>query len=455
MKEELVTQLKDFFSRIGKKKAVIGVSGGIDSAVCLTLATEALGPGNVTALFLPEEALTSSASRQDALLLTKNLGVPLHIVPIDAFIHQAGAFPWTPNHLARINIKPRTRMLILYHFANTHDAIVIGTSNKSEILLGYGTKHGDCAADVLPLGDLYKTEVFELAQELGIPESIISKRPSAELFPGQTDEEEMGILYATADRILQNHLEIIQNHQESGKDKEDGMDKEEKKNKEDGRNKEELQKLFPEKDVEIVLSRLQQHEHKRVPVPILKLSRQEKMEKKTGLFIGRFQPFHLGHLDAVQQITKECQHIIVAVGSAQYSNTIDNPFSFEQRQEIISKVLTRILARRGRGSGNDREGDIRFDIIPVEDIHDDNAWVEHLRKTVPPFEIAYTSNPLVEKLFLEKGITVKRLSFNVAISGEEIRDLAVQGLRQWKGLVPEETIPFMERHYPNPYFQNH
>ena len=112
------------------------------------------------------------------------------------------ALPWKPNELSQINTKARVRMNILYNFANTRNSLVIGTSNKTELALGYGTKYGDLAADIEVIGDLLKTDVFKLAEHVGLPDEFIRKTPSAELYPGQTDEEELGIAYKDIDQIL-------------------------------------------------------------------------------------------------------------------------------------------------------------------------------------------------------------------------------------------------------------
>jgi NAD+ synthase len=241
MKDKIVSGLKDFFEKTGKKKAVVGLSGGIDSAVTLFLGVLALGKENVTAIFMPEEGLTDEKNKDDAIGFAESLGVDMIIKPINNFLDVA-IFPWQPTPIAEMNLKPRIRMMILYHFANSNDAIVLGTSNKSEIYLGYGTKYGDCASDVMPIADVLKTEIFELGKELEIPKEIIEKKPSAELHHGQTDEEEMGITYETADKIIRDYLSNVD---------------------------EKTLKEKYGKDAETVLSRMKVHEHKRVGVPII------------------------------------------------------------------------------------------------------------------------------------------------------------------------------------------
>ena len=244
-KNKIVSSLNQFMKSIKKQKAVIGLSGGIDSAVCLALTAEAIGKENVTALLLPEQGLTSRQSNDDANLLAEKMGIKTEKIPINPYLENSKDFPWKQTNLSEMNTKPRIRMMIIYNFANANDAIVIGTSNKSEIMLGYGTKYGDCASDILPIGDLYKTEVFELAKQLNIPESIINKAPSAELMQGQTDESELKITYENVDKIL---LEI-----EKGKSRQEiigqGFDKE---------------------DIGNVFEKIKQSEHKRTLIPILK-----------------------------------------------------------------------------------------------------------------------------------------------------------------------------------------
>ena len=243
MKENLIEGLRNFMKKRGFTKAVVGLSGGIDSSVCLALSVEALGKENVTAIFMPEENITSEQSKEDAYLLAEKLDVKIHSIPINPLL-EATSLPWKQNDLAITNLKPRMRMMMLYNYANVHNAIVIGTSNKSEILLGYGTKFGDTASDVLLIGDLLKTEVYELATELNIPQPIIDKAPSAELMKNQTDENDLGISYEEADKILELY--------------------------EKGKTEEELLQMFDKKNVSLVLTRIRQNEHKRQPIPVLK-----------------------------------------------------------------------------------------------------------------------------------------------------------------------------------------
>lgn len=200
--EQLISNLKKFFEERGFQKAVVGLSGGVDSAVTLAVAVKALGSENVFGLTLPNKSVSSDESKLLAEKVASQFGVQVTEFELNELVEKFSP-PWEANELAQINIAPRLRMMALYHFANSKDALVLGTSNKSEILLGYGTKWGDFAGDVEVLGSLWKTEVFELAKELNIPEEIIARPPTAELQAGQTDEEELGGSYAELDKILQ------------------------------------------------------------------------------------------------------------------------------------------------------------------------------------------------------------------------------------------------------------
>lgn len=186
----------------GFEKAVIGVSGGVDSALSLKLAVDALGTENVTALLMPEKGISSEENLKHAKLLCQFLKVDHFVIPINKFLSDYVSLPWKPNDLAQINVKARVRMLILYNFANTRNALVIGASNKTELALGYGTKYGDLGADLFIIGDLLKEEVYKLAEHVGLPEEFITKTPSAELYIGQTDEAELGLSYKEIDVVL-------------------------------------------------------------------------------------------------------------------------------------------------------------------------------------------------------------------------------------------------------------
>jgi NAD+ synthase len=187
--------------RTGLRRAVVGASGGIDSAVVLALAVRALGPRSVLAALLPYRT-SSPSSLRDARAFIRRLRCPSvesAITPlIDAY------FDSRPDagRLRRGNMMARQRMAVLYDLSADRRALVLGTSNKTELLLGYGTIHGDLASALNPVGDLYKTQLRQLARHLRIPSRILSKVPSADLYPGQTDEKDLGFTYARVDRLL-------------------------------------------------------------------------------------------------------------------------------------------------------------------------------------------------------------------------------------------------------------
>ncbi len=200
--ERLIEGIKSYFKKSGLDGVVVGVSGGIDSALTLKLAVDALGAEKVAAISMPEIGLSSKTNQDHAKQLCKALGVKFFVQPINQFLGEFHNLVWSPSKIATQNTKARIRAVLLYNFANSANTLVLGTSNRSEILLGYGTKYGDLAADLEVIGDLYKEEVFALADYLGLPKEIIEKAPSAELFPGQTDEAELGASYSQIDPIL-------------------------------------------------------------------------------------------------------------------------------------------------------------------------------------------------------------------------------------------------------------
>jgi NAD+ synthase len=197
----LVRFIRSEVHRVGFRKGVFGLSGGIDSTLSAYLAARALGPENVCGIRMPYS--TSSEETMDhGSLVARELGIRMMTVPIaepiDAYFRQ---FP-DASRLRRANKMARERMTVLYDQSAAQDALVIGTSNKTELLIGYGTIHGDMASALNPIGDLYKTQVRTLSGSMGVPEAIIRKNPTADLWVGQTDEAELGFTYAEVDRLL-------------------------------------------------------------------------------------------------------------------------------------------------------------------------------------------------------------------------------------------------------------
>ncbi|MBD3164297.1 NAD+ synthase [Candidatus Woesearchaeota archaeon] len=203
---QFLEEIKNFFRRNHKTKAVVGLSGGIDSALCLKLCCDALNSKNVTALIMPEKGLTKDKNTEDAKKLAKKLKVKNFVIEINPFLDVFNQLPWKQSKVALMNTKARIRAIILYNYSNSNNSLVVGTSNKSELLLGYGTKYGDLAADVFLIGDLLKSDVLSLSRYLKLPEKIIRKKPSAELTVGQTDEADLGATYHKLDSILKKYI---------------------------------------------------------------------------------------------------------------------------------------------------------------------------------------------------------------------------------------------------------
>jgi len=187
--------------RVGRRSVVVGLSGGIDSAVAASLARRALGARGVVAILMPYR-LSHPSSMKDARALARRLSIRCEEHDITAAID--GYFAGDPKagRVRRGNKMARERMSILYDRSVVHEALVLGTSNKTELLLGYGTIHGDMASSINPLGDLYKTQIFELARHLRIPAAIQRKVPTADLWPDQTDEKDLGMTYVDLDQVL-------------------------------------------------------------------------------------------------------------------------------------------------------------------------------------------------------------------------------------------------------------
>ena len=243
----LAAFIHDELARAGFKKGILGLSGGLDSAVCAYLAARALGPKNVLGLIMPYG--TSFAKdiedARDAARRLKIRSAVIDIAPmVDAYFDRYPA----SGPLCRGNKMARERMSILYDHSARENALILGTSNKTELLIGYGTIHGDMACAVNPLGDLYKTQVRQMAAYLGVPKQIRAKHPTAGLWAGQTDEGELGLTYAEIDRILY-HL----------------VDERESK-------EEVIRRGFAKARVEKILSMIRRSEFKRQMPPIAKIS---------------------------------------------------------------------------------------------------------------------------------------------------------------------------------------
>jgi NAD+ synthase len=186
----------------GCKGIVVGLSGGVDSAVAATFCCRAIGGDKVLGLTLPSN-VSNPADIKDAAALCKHLGMDHRVISIEPMLEGFKTMPdFKESRYLLGNLMARIRMTILYYHANREQKIVCGTSNRSEYMLGYCTKYGDNAADLQPLLHLYKTEIYEYAKEMGIPESIMKKAPSAGLWEGQSDEEEIGLSYEKIDVSL-------------------------------------------------------------------------------------------------------------------------------------------------------------------------------------------------------------------------------------------------------------
>lgn len=250
---ELVTDLLISFlveevGTAGLRKAVVGLSGGIDSAVSAALCARAFGPENVLSVLMPYRT-SNPDSEADAMAVAQHLGTPTRKVEISAMADGYLQAEGVADSMRAGNVMARCRMVILYDLSVEWAGLVIGTSNKTEMLLGYSTQWGDSAHAVNPLGDLYKHQVYQLARHLDLPAAVIDKAPSADLFEGQTDEEELGFTYEAADRLL---LHMI--------DRRYGID-------------ELIQAGFDEELVRAVAQRVVRNQFKRLPPVIAKLSR--------------------------------------------------------------------------------------------------------------------------------------------------------------------------------------
>jgi NAD+ synthase len=191
---------------VGFERVVLGLSGGVDSALVAALAMEAVGPQNVIGISMPYR-LSNPQSLEDATLVARALGIRQEVVDITPQVD--AYFDRVPDagDARRGNKMARERMTILYDVSARDNALVLGTSNKTELLLGYGTIFGDMASALNPVGDLYKTQVWQLSAHVGLPEQVVRKPPSADLWQGQSDEQELGFAYAQVDRLLYHAID--------------------------------------------------------------------------------------------------------------------------------------------------------------------------------------------------------------------------------------------------------
>jgi len=244
--------ISDYFRKNKLSKAVIGLSGGLDSSVSAFLTAKALGNKNLLGILMPDEKVTSKESINDAKKVAEKLKIKYKVISISdgiAFVEKnllnSGI---KKNPIATANTKARLRMVILYAIANSTNSLVVGTSDKSEIALGYTTKFGDNASDIMVIGDLWKTQVKELGKYLGVPESILKKKSSAELISGVDAELELGAGYVILDGILMSYIE---------KDL----------------SSDEIVKMgYAKKIVDNVVRRIRINEHKRKSPPIIRVS---------------------------------------------------------------------------------------------------------------------------------------------------------------------------------------
>jgi NAD+ synthase len=201
----IVGFIRSQMEQAGFQRLVIGLSGGVDSGAVAYLAARAVGPENLLAIRMPYRT-SSEDSETDALRVVEDLGCRterIDITPmVDPMLELIVGDDEAALRVRRGNVMARQRMIVVFDRSAAWDALVAGTSNKTEALLGYGTLHGDMAAAFQPIGDLYKTQLRDMARYLGVPETIVAKPPSADLWPGQTDEGELGRSYESLDRAL-------------------------------------------------------------------------------------------------------------------------------------------------------------------------------------------------------------------------------------------------------------
>jgi len=199
--ERIIEFIQNEVRRADSNGVVLGLSGGIDSSVALHLATKSLGNNKVLGLILPDKTVSQQTDMDDAIEIAQKLGIQYYIIDITEFKKKyMEVLPIERKSLG--NLIARIRMNFIYYYSNIENKLVLGTSDKSELMIGYFTKFGDGAADILPLADLYKTQVRELAKYLNVPEKIVFKKSSPSLWKDQTAEVEIGLKYEKIDLIL-------------------------------------------------------------------------------------------------------------------------------------------------------------------------------------------------------------------------------------------------------------
>ncbi|MDY3204214.1 MAG: NAD+ synthase [Arcobacter sp.] len=199
IKQDLIFFLKDEVAKTGLNKVTVGLSGGLDSAVVAILCKEAFGD-NLNCVLMPSQ-FSSKSSTEHAIEVCEKFNIKYEIISIEPMV-SAFIKNMDEDRLRIGNFSARMRMSVLYDVSSREKSLVVGTSNRSEILLGYGTIFGDIACAINPIGEIYKSDEFEFAKYLGVPESILGKAPSADLWEGQSDEEELGHTYKEMDDLL-------------------------------------------------------------------------------------------------------------------------------------------------------------------------------------------------------------------------------------------------------------